>query len=332
MQTNKLTCSVAIGTYNGEKYITEQLRSIENQTVLPDEVIIFDDCSTDNTVEVVKEYIKNSNLNILFSRNSQNLGFRRNYEQIYSACSKDIVFLCDQDDVWVNTKIDTFLKEFQKDDKLVYAFSDAYVTDENLNIVKDSEWTTDWMQYDRQSFFDFVQTRYFPLGFQVVVKREFLHQIFPLLADPDGWIGQCAATFGNIKAIPDKLVYYRRHSQATSMAHRKSTQNYFSIIKKMFTTRYQEYFTYPNAELKTYSRIYEFAERNDEVNTKEIKQHLVYLETLKGLEYKSVFCRLKGMKMLKENNCYFQYRGNKKTYFLDSLYMIVSSFRRKEKC
>ena len=331
MENINLKCSVAIGTYNGEKYIIEQLRSIENQTVIPDEIIIFDDGSTDDTVKLIKEYIKTSKMNFSLNVNEKNLGCRRNYEQIYSACTNDIVFLCDQDDVWFSNKVEIFLEEFQKDENLVYAFSNAYVTDENLNITNESEWSIDWTKYDRQGFFDYVQTRNFPLGFQGAVRKSFLHQIFPLMSDPDGWIAQCAAVFGNIKAIPEKLVYYRRHSQATSGAHRTQKSGYGALIKKILTTKYQVYFTYPNAELLTYGRILEYAEREKGVHTEEIRKHIVYLNTLKDIEGKNMFVRLKQIKSLIDNNIYCHYRGNKKTYMLDCVFLIVNSFKRKSK-
>lgn len=327
MYPKKLTCSVAMATYNGEKYVVEQLKSIEKQTILPDEVVIFDDVSKDNTVAVIEEFAKTSKLNIKLNVNKTNLGFRKNYEKIYANCIYDLIFLCDQDDVWFENKIETFLNEFENDENLVYAFSNAYVTDEHLNIIRDSEWSIDWTKFNRQEFFDYTQTRNFPLGFQAVARRSFVNEIMPLMADPDGWIAECAAVFGTVKAIPEKLVYYRRHSQATSNAYKNSRKSYLSYIKRMFSTKYQKYFVYPNAELDTYGCILEYARKTHGVQTNEIEKHIVYLETLKNIEKKNFLVRAKALRKLKKDNLYSVYRGNDKTYILDLLFLFVNSFK-----
>ena len=166
--SSNLTCSVAMATYKGAKYVLEQLRSIEAQTVLPDEVVICDDVSPDDTVAVIQEYSKTSKLNIRLYQNEKNLGFRKNFEKAISLCACDVVFLCDQDDVWVNTKVERVLQEFSADPQRVYAFTDAYVTDADLKVPNDSIWSIyeiDWMELNRQTFFDYVQTRMFPRFF-----------------------------------------------------------------------------------------------------------------------------------------------------------------------
>ncbi|MBB1070169.1 glycosyltransferase [Limosilactobacillus sp. RRLNB_1_1] len=98
--------SVVMSTYNGEKYITEQLDSLHTQSQLADEVIIADDCSTDHTVEIVRRYINQNNLNnwkVIV--NQHNKGWRRNFMEAMWSASGDLVFPCDQDDIWRNDKI-----------------------------------------------------------------------------------------------------------------------------------------------------------------------------------------------------------------------------------
>ena len=93
--------SLVMTTYNGLKYISEQLESIKNQTVLPDEVLIYDDRSTDGTYEYVQEYIKTNKLdkwNVV--RNKENKGYSLNFSDAMKESHGDIVFLCDQDDIW----------------------------------------------------------------------------------------------------------------------------------------------------------------------------------------------------------------------------------------
>lgn len=101
-----MTTSVAITTYNGRKYIEELLDSIRNQTVKVDEVIIVDDCSVDGTFEFVNEYISNYGLTGWKNyRNEKNKGWKLNFREALRKCSGDYIFLCDQDDIWMDFKI-----------------------------------------------------------------------------------------------------------------------------------------------------------------------------------------------------------------------------------
>ena len=97
--------SIALCTYNGESYIVELLLSIINQTLQPDEIIICDDKSTDNTVKKTKLILDGWSGNYRLIVNESNLGYKKNFQKAISLCSGDIIFLCDQDDVWDTTKI-----------------------------------------------------------------------------------------------------------------------------------------------------------------------------------------------------------------------------------
>lgn len=110
-----MTVSVALATYNGEKYITEQLDSLLGQTVRPEEVIIIDDCSTDRTPDIIGEYIASHKLDWRFSRSEKNSGYKRNFYNCLKECTGDVVFLCDQDDVWHKEKIEKMTAVFQND-------------------------------------------------------------------------------------------------------------------------------------------------------------------------------------------------------------------------
>lgn len=106
--------SVAMTTYNGEKYLRAQLESLRDQTLAPDEVVIFDDCSADSTAERVRAFIADNGLtHWRFFVNPQNLGFVRNFYQAVDAASGDYIFLCDQDDVWRADKIERMTAVFQ---------------------------------------------------------------------------------------------------------------------------------------------------------------------------------------------------------------------------
>ena len=94
--------SIAIATYNGEKYLEEQLDSIYAQTYKNIEVIVTDDCSSDKTVEILKKYYKSHGLKYVI--NETNLGFVKNFEKAISLCRGDYIALSDQDDIWLSTQ------------------------------------------------------------------------------------------------------------------------------------------------------------------------------------------------------------------------------------
>lgn len=103
-----LTVSVAVALYNGEKYIEKQLDTVRLQTVKPDQVILCDDCSKDNTVEVVRKYIEKYSLQDSWKvyKNEENLGYAKNFYHAMELCDSELIYLCDQDDIWKNDKIE----------------------------------------------------------------------------------------------------------------------------------------------------------------------------------------------------------------------------------
>lgn len=99
--------SVAMTTYNGAQYIIEQLESIRLQTRKVDEIVIIDDGSSDNTLELVRDYaVKYPECGIRLEQNETNLGYKKNFYKAISLCSGDITFLCDQDDCWFDSKVE----------------------------------------------------------------------------------------------------------------------------------------------------------------------------------------------------------------------------------
>ena len=100
------TVSIALCTYNGEKFLDLQLESLRHQTVAPDELIVCDDASSDRSVEIVEAFARRVSFPVRLFRNARNLGYVKNFEQAISHCTQDLVFLCDQDDLWDARKIE----------------------------------------------------------------------------------------------------------------------------------------------------------------------------------------------------------------------------------
>lgn len=126
--------SVIIATFNGQKYIEEQLLSIVNQTRRPDEVIIGDDCSTDNTVDIAKKFIKERKLNWRIIVNNNRLGFGRNFFSLIRSCTGDVVFPSDQDDIWRSDKIDVMSRVMDSDKNIGVLISEYVKISERCGI------------------------------------------------------------------------------------------------------------------------------------------------------------------------------------------------------
>lgn len=132
--------SVAMATYNGEKYIAEQLKSICNQTQKVDELIIVDDCSTDHTVAVIHEYIcQYQDCNIRLFMNETNLGYKRNFQKALSLCEGDIILLCDQDDIWQNNKVEVLAGILKSRTELSLVSSSFIQIDGDGKVVSDNK-------------------------------------------------------------------------------------------------------------------------------------------------------------------------------------------------
>lgn len=117
--------SVVMTTYNGEKYVEEQLDSIRVQTRKADEVLIFDDQSSDKTVKIIQHYIDDNKLNNWkITVNAVNKGWRMNFFDGIQETSGDVIFLCDQDDIWVPDKIEKMVQVLEHNEKISVLASD----------------------------------------------------------------------------------------------------------------------------------------------------------------------------------------------------------------
>ena len=122
--------SVVITTYNGSKYLYDQINSILNQTHLPNEIIVSDDNSEDNTLDIINSFKSNSLIKI--NQNFKRLGFVKNFEKAISLTSGDLIFLSDQDDFWESHKIEFILNKFKNDKSIFLTINNATLTDSKL--------------------------------------------------------------------------------------------------------------------------------------------------------------------------------------------------------
>lgn len=205
--------SVAMCTFNGEKYIKEQIESIINQSLIPDEIVICDDCSKDNTVNIIKETLDNWSGKVHLVVNEKNLGYRKNFEKAISLCNGDIIFLSDQDDVWNRNKIEIMVNALNNSDAIL-AFHDVEVVDENLKLITGSFWKL--LKFSYQKFLHDDFRRIFEgnvvQGSACALKKELINYAkpFPEAAIHDEWLALVAVAKGNIIPINKSLAKYRQ--------------------------------------------------------------------------------------------------------------------------
>ena len=209
--------SVAMCTYNGEKFISKQLDSILAQTQSVDEIIICDDCSEDKTVAIVMEKLKISCVNYKIIKNDIRIGVTKNFQNAICNCSGDIIFLCDQDDVWKNNKVELIYNKLKKEHEILLVFTDADLIDENFSVFDNSLWETiKFKKTKNYSVLDFFEKR-FVTGATVAFRKSLVEYIFPI---PDCWIHDAwlavnASVYGKVVSISEKTIYYRLHSSNT---------------------------------------------------------------------------------------------------------------------
>ena len=214
--------SVCIATYNGAKYIKEQLESILCQLSEDDEVIVSDDSSTDETLQRIAE-LDDSRIQIyIFDRDKSGLSLinlvTTNFENALKKATGEIIFLADQDDVWCENKdkiMSLILKEYD------YVVSDCYLTDSNL-IVKSNT------RFDGSVTLSRWKALYKPTPWQgccAAFRRSVLEKSLPFpkgIQSHDRWIGYVASFFFTYKILEDPLIFYRRHDTNASTSTGKS--------------------------------------------------------------------------------------------------------------
>ena len=211
------TVDVLLATYNGEKYIREQIESILNQTYQNIRLIISDDCSKDNTPEILREYEKKDNRIELYIQ-EKNLGVVKNIEFLLSKVKNNYYMLSDQDDVWLSEKIEKSLETLiNKDADLV--FGDLEVVDQDLKTIYPSFGDFMLLNNKINKYINSPKLNYIyncVTGCTVLAKKETIQKIVPLPEKSkylihDHWIGLMASIYGKVAYMPEKYIKYRQH-------------------------------------------------------------------------------------------------------------------------
>lgn len=221
------TISVALCTFNGERFIAEQIESILAQTLVPDEIVLSDDASTDATVSIVEDAAarfaaehREQNLALRVLRNRVALGVVRNFEQAMGAATGDFVVLCDQDDRWAPDRIALALAAFVEHPDRLLIHADANLIDSDGQPLGDTLFRALGMTARERELIASGQALAALLGRNLVTGATTMFRsslLEPALPFPstwvhDEWLAVIAAATGRMDFLPERLIDYRQHA------------------------------------------------------------------------------------------------------------------------
>jgi glycosyltransferase involved in cell wall biosynthesis len=211
--------SVALCTYNGERFLPEQLASIGKQTRLPDELVVCDDRSMDRTMEILRAFAASVSFPVKIVQNTANLGSTRNFEHAIRLCEGDLIALSDQDDIWYPNRLQRSEQEFLAHPQAGLVFSNADLIDEEDRPLGKTLWQR--LGFVGKLNRDLLAGRFlvlakhrFVTGATVMFRAELRDRFFPIAEGwiHDEWISLIAAAFSDLKPIDQPLIRYRIHS------------------------------------------------------------------------------------------------------------------------
>lgn len=205
--------TVCLATYNGATYIAEQLQSILVQLGEDDEVVISDDGSTDQTLSIVRSIAAQSHVSFVITSNPGSHGYISNFAHALSLAKGDYIFLSDQDDVWLPSKVSTMLQVL-RDEGYDLCVSNAHVTDAELHVTHPDYFAVRGVHTGLIG--NIIKFGY--LGCCMALTRQQLIRTLPLPSNRkycthDNWLYLCAQAMGRVKVITEPLLLYRRHGQ-----------------------------------------------------------------------------------------------------------------------
>jgi glycosyltransferase involved in cell wall biosynthesis len=225
--------SIVLCTYNGEKYLDEQLSSILNQSYVNFEIIISDDASSDSTLMLLEKYKSDTRIKIF--QNTFNLGYIKNFEIALSHVTGNFIAFSDQDDIWLSNKLECLVNNIG--DKLLVYSNSEYIDENGQFLHKKLS--------DISLMYSGTNARGFILwnvvwGHTMLIKKELLPIILPIptIAPHDIWMAFKATDCGGIQYINEVLTYYRQHTSTVTHQTFKSESNKRSRTLKK---RYEEY-------------------------------------------------------------------------------------------
>ena len=281
--SESLTISIAMCTYNGERFLAEQLASFLLQSCPPDELVVCDDGSQDSTISILEIFGSKAPFPVRIYRNDENLGFKKNFEKAACLCCGDIIAFSDQDDVWLPHKVARIRAIFEDRPEISFVFSDANIVDENLNPLGYS--FLELIHFNKSVQEKFCRGDALNLLFKDLIifgmllsfRSSFRKYVFPLPEywSHDGWLPIILSAISDFTIIPEQLILYRQHSAQFTGKKPSNLRAMFSKAKK---TGREEYLNTANmwiSALKRLSLDPQLREHKLYIMTKEKINHLI---------------------------------------------------------
>jgi glycosyltransferase involved in cell wall biosynthesis len=212
--------SIAMCTYNGEKHLQQQLDSFSRQTFPPCELVVCDDGSRDNTLDLVRNFARIAGFPVRIFENEHNLGTTKNFEKAIGLCEGDLIALSDQDDEWLPHKLEAFEHLFNNFSDALAAFGNADLIDNHSVLIGSNLWRS--VHFSPASQVPYLDTRILSTLFKLnnvvtgatVVFRSCFRSKFVPIPDSwvhDAWIAWIAALESGLAVHPDVTIWYRIH-------------------------------------------------------------------------------------------------------------------------
>jgi glycosyltransferase involved in cell wall biosynthesis len=229
---SKLVVSVALCTYNGARYLEQQLASISSQTIPPDEVVVCDDGSQDGTLNLLRTFRQTADFPVrLFENDGARVGSTKNFERAIGLCQGEVVSLADQDDVWKPQKLAVLHATLEEHPEAGYVFSDAELIDGAGNPIRTSLWEsvrfrgTVLRNFSKSMQVEALLHRSAVTGATMAFRLSLKGIILPLSSYVvhDYWISLLASCVGSYGIpIPESLIQYRQHTGQQIGVRRRS--------------------------------------------------------------------------------------------------------------
>lgn len=223
--------SVVMATYNGEKYVLQQLKSILKQSRQPDEVLICDDCSTDSTQSIVKSFIASNNLhNWKLVVNKRNKGWRKNFWEGILAATGACIFLCDQDDIWQKVKIEE-MSNIMKNNDHINVLASGYIKFFEDNVqkepIKENNDVVEQPLY--QNIFNVLLP-----GCTYCVRKSFVGKVNPFWTSDtahDEILWRFSLFSGSLYIYRKNMIFWRKHKDSAWSIQGQNSKNRVAKIK-----------------------------------------------------------------------------------------------------
>lgn len=221
------TIDILMATYNGEKFLSEQLDSIVNQTYCDWKLYIHDDGSSDATVSIIQRYVSKYPDQITFINDGiKTGGAKNNFTYLMSFSYSQYITFCDQDDIWLPYKLETIISLLRRNDLVI---SDVIIVNELNHVLNDSFYQ---INHSKKGFLNnLVHNSY--IGCAMAFNRKLYDKAMPIpknIPMHDWWVGLIGEAFGTVIFTDKKLMYYRRHCTNASQTGEESQ---YSLFKKI---------------------------------------------------------------------------------------------------